>query len=115
MGVRGSICVSDFMVGAGAPGGVSAPCPKAECRMKKPETVVTSLSLVFINYFLLEFFCFWKSRKDAAVKPHRIIRGGRIGEVESTMSIGGGGAEAHPVGRGEVGVGLHMKSEVGRA
>jgi len=25
MGVRGSICESDFMVGAGAPGGVSAP------------------------------------------------------------------------------------------
>ena len=29
IGVRGSICASDFMEGAGGPGGVRLPCPKA--------------------------------------------------------------------------------------
>ena len=37
MCVRGSICAKVFMVGAGAPGGVSAPCPKAESARSEDE------------------------------------------------------------------------------
>ena len=48
IGMRGPICASVFIVSAGAPGGVNAPCPKAEGRMKKAETMVVRRSLVFI-------------------------------------------------------------------
>ena len=49
IGMRGSICASVFIVSAGAPGGVNAPCPKgANGKNKNAETMVVRRSLVFI-------------------------------------------------------------------
>ena len=42
MGVRGSSWSSDFIVGAGVPGGVRVPWPKAEGRMQNAETIAAN-------------------------------------------------------------------------
>src|SRR5262249_27023700 len=57
IGVRGSICASDFIVGAGAPGGVRLPCPKRveRCwlRVESRSARATNLIRVFIVVSLL--------------------------------------------------------------
>ena len=40
IGVRGSTCSKVFIVGAGAPGGVSIPCPKLESGKNKAARVI---------------------------------------------------------------------------
>ena len=59
MGVRGSICASVFIVGAGAPGGVSKPWARAvESWELKVESKTTAASerriLFFIRLTMLE-------------------------------------------------------------
>ena len=49
IGVRGSVCASVFIVGAGAPGGVKAPCPKAEGGRMNTVTATTSAAAIDIK------------------------------------------------------------------
>ena len=54
IGVRGSICWSVFITGAGAPGGVRLPCPNAEWKVTNEETMVlrntlSNLQMAFVE------------------------------------------------------------------
>ena len=66
IGVRGSICASDFIVGAGAPGGVRLPWPKADCRKSDVETLTSHrgalrllLTLRILNSRFMFVFLYW--------------------------------------------------------
>ena len=62
MGVRGSTWESDFMLGAGAPGGVRLPWAKPDGEVKnRPQT--TAAMLMWVLVFIIDYGFHWLTFK----------------------------------------------------